>query len=100
MKFKLGDKVVVRGRVDAKKAWSRCTHLRQILERTLERREIPPQDGIICGMRVLWEGVSEFIDEQWVFQQRRSMPCYLVAANMRRMIRALEDDVSHKECER
>jgi hypothetical protein len=96
MKFKLGDKVVVKGRVDAEKTWSCCSYSRQVVERTLQRREITPQEGIICGKRALWEGFSEFIDEQWVFQRHRSIPCYLVAMDMCRMIRALEDDVSHR----
>jgi len=84
----LGDRVLVKARVKPKKYYD---------EERWEREEVQAQ-GIVCGMRTIFEGCSDSLDEDadWAFvteKPAKTYLVYLVAVNMQEIWHVLPGDM-------
>lgn len=86
--FKLGDKVIVKAKIESYKFWV-FHHLNKIYK----RETIEPKTGIIVGIRTLKEGKTINLGDYLVFEPTKYIKVYLVALNMSQIIKVLPEDI-------
>ncbi|KHO63387.1 hypothetical protein THYS13_15130 [Thermoanaerobacter sp. YS13] len=90
--LKLGDKVRIKGWLGYRKDWDKEVG-------GLKKRygRVPTnKTGVIVGVRILWEGYTTF-QEYLIFTPTKPIKVYLVAVNLKQILRVLPEDIEKIE---
>ena len=88
--IKLGDRVTTTTEAWVRKGWDQGWHRRWV-RRTLRE----PVSGIVVGIRTVKEGESVYMgaEEGSYFAPTKHLQVYLVAINMKQIIRVMPEDI-------